>query len=362
MRKPQVLFVGDQHLGLRGAHPLFEREFERFLDQTLFPLIEEEKPLVIVLLGDMFDDRVRMHVRTMTLAKRFLDRLQETGIATFAILGNHDVNSRDFLRPNTVEPMLREYSRINAIHEPTSVKVADAEMLLVPWICRDNEADVYGAIAESKADLLAGHFDMIGFEQSPGVYSKHGIDPESLSKFRLVVSGHYHTWSKRDNVLYAGGPYQMTRSDAGQLKRIWLWDASNGQISSRVNPNEVFITVEPRAEWTVVDAESAMGDHDLVDKIVTIVAGEGVTDAVIDRLVELCERSDVNDVKVVDSRDAIAEIDAEELTEIQTAGTLELIGRHVDADPDIQEDDRARVKEILSIAYAEAVGGVRTSN
>jgi DNA repair exonuclease SbcCD nuclease subunit len=358
----KVLFVGDQHLGLRGAHPLFEREFDRFLDRVLFPVIEDEKPLAIVLLGDLFDDRVRMHVRTMNLAKRFLDRLALTKVATFALIGNHDINSRDTLWPNTVEPMLREYPTINAIAAPTSVKIVDKSMLLVPWICKQNEAEIYSAIAESEADILCGHFDIVGFETSPGVLSKHGVDTSAFGKFKLVVSGHYHTWSHRENVLYAGAPYQMTRSDSGQIKRIWLRDFQTGRLESRANPSEVFHTIEALPSWTPGDAEEALAEIDLEDKIVTIIAGPGVKDEVVDRLVSACEKCNVDDVKVVDSREVLDEVDAAEMVDAQTMGTIELIALHVDADPDIEADDKTRVIEILSSAYAEVVGGARTAN
>lgn len=355
-----VVLVGDLHCGLRGANPIFEKELEHFLYNELLPDLKARTPLAVIFLGDLFDDRRAINLRSLDFMKRFLDELDQLDIVCYFILGNHDIHYRDTLQPNSVEPLLREYRNLFVIAEPTDVRIDGKLWLLVPWICKENEKDVLTAIEASDADYLCGHFDIVGFEQQPGVLSTHGLDLEFFSKFSQVFSGHYHVASQKGNVRYVGTPYQMTRADDGITKAYIRWNNKENQLFDRmVNHSSLFSTI--RLNKGEIDGwnykEWMLGqDHDFYNKIITLVADENSTDEMIEYLVRSLEEYGAYDIKVVDTRITGAEFDGN-IENLQAADTLSIIRDFVDNDPDLADHDRDLIKRMLAAVYQEALGG-----
>jgi hypothetical protein len=56
---------------------------------------------------------------------------------------------------------------------------------------------------------------------------EEGLEVDLLKNFRKVYSGHIHYAQAFNNVRLVGCPYQLTRSDAGNEKGIWMLDIEN---------------------------------------------------------------------------------------------------------------------------------------
>jgi hypothetical protein len=51
-----------------------------------------------------------------------------------------------------------------------------------------------------------------------GVKVSDGMDHKLFSRFEMVISGHYHTKSQKDNIYYLGSQMEFFWSDAGDPK------------------------------------------------------------------------------------------------------------------------------------------------
>ena len=141
------------------------------------------------------------------------DKFQELGVKLYNIVGNHDAYYKNTNDVNSVDCLLSEYKNVIRVSEPKEYKIGGASMLLVPWICEDNEQQTFNAIKKSKAKIAMGHLELNGFEAYRGHTMDKGLDPSAFKKFNLVYSGHYHTRSNDGKIFYLGNPYQMFWND-----------------------------------------------------------------------------------------------------------------------------------------------------
>jgi len=348
----RIIYVGDLHVGARNGSQVFIAEFTKFCRDVLIPLVDRVKPHAVVFLGDLFDSRVAIPIQAIAaVVSELLDPLDQMGVNAFFLLGNHDLKYRNTLTPNSVAPLLKRYPTLICVDKPTDVDIAGVKHLIVPWICDENRIQVELAIDETDAEVLCGHFEITGFAMTGGRPCEGGIDPERLQKFKRVYSGHFHGAQDDGVIKYVGSAYQLTRDDTGILKEIVFRDGCTEHVVE--NPSEVFHRVyvegsevdgEPLADW--IKTRAAGYSQKYVDVIVSDPVGD-----VVDRVVTALEDAEAENVLVIDPTVSQSEMSEDEVVDIQTKSTEQLIREYVETDASIRDEDRERVFEILNEAY-----------
>lgn len=217
--------VGDAHFGARNGSPEYHEYFSEFW-KDFFAWVQKNKVKKVIFEGDTFD--VRKHVNTWTLdffKKVVVQQVLDLDLEVFVIVGNHDIYYKESLKINTPDLVLSEYGKnFKVISEPTEVTLEGYRWLLVPWVTKENSSAVAEAVKASEADYCVGHFEFDGFPMHPGSLAKTHMNHSTYKKFKLVLSGHYHTQSRKDNVLYTGTPYEITWIDCGDPKGFFKFD------------------------------------------------------------------------------------------------------------------------------------------
>jgi hypothetical protein len=67
-----------------------------------------------------------------------------------------------------------------------------------------------------------------------------GLDRKTLSKYDIVLSGHFHHKSSSDNVTYVGTPYEMTWSDYNDPKGFHIFDTETREMKFVKNTFSIF--------------------------------------------------------------------------------------------------------------------------
>ena len=239
----KVLILGDLHWGARSDNTTFLEAFSAYFDEVFFPLVEKIKPDMIVQVGDVFDKRSYLNVNTLYYVRtRFIEPLRATNIPSFIFPGNHDTYFKNTNRVNSLEevfgylPIATDRPQLPAgdvhlVTKPTTI----ASALLVPWISPDEATDAFEAIKTTDAPYCFGHFDFAGFNLGGGRQSEEGFDKELFKKFKLVISGHYHTRQASGNIFYCGVPYEKTWEDFGQWIGFHVLDTATGKITAYPN-------------------------------------------------------------------------------------------------------------------------------
>ena len=105
----------------------------------------------IIGLGDFFDERKYLNIKTLNVATRISEILQQFEV--YLIIGNHDTFFKDRISPSSLQ-MFWASQNITVIDKPFEMD----EMLLLPWGCNPKEHRL------SKYDCVMGHFAINGFQ------------------------------------------------------------------------------------------------------------------------------------------------------------------------------------------------------
>jgi DNA repair exonuclease SbcCD nuclease subunit len=165
----KICILGDCHLGARGDSLDFHKYFERFYDEVFFPYLNANDIKSIFQMGDLFDRRKFINFNTLHLCREyFFDRCQILGIKVYTLLGNHDIAFKNTLEINSTGLLLNEYENIEYYDSFETVEFDGVKIDVVPWICDDNEQEIFNQMKQSTAQICFGHFEIAGFEMDKG--------------------------------------------------------------------------------------------------------------------------------------------------------------------------------------------------
>ena len=237
----KIIILGDTHFGVRGDSLEFHKYYRKFYDEVFFPYLIENNIKTIFQLGDLFDRRKFINFNSLYLSRGyFFNKLKEHNITMHTLLGNHDVAYKNTLEVNSSSLLLDGYKEVNVIDEFQTLEVEGTKIDIVPWICDDNEKEIFESMKTSGADICFGHFEIDGFEMDRGNVHQGGLDRKTLSKYDIVLSGHFHHMSSADNITYVGTPYEMTWSDYNDPRGFHVFDTSTRELEFVRNPHRMF--------------------------------------------------------------------------------------------------------------------------
>jgi DNA repair exonuclease SbcCD nuclease subunit len=333
-----IAILGDTHFCARNASEEFHEYFFRFYTD-FFDYIDQNNIKTIIQTGDLFDVRTNINTSILKLFReKFVAEIIKRGIVMYVVIGNHDMYYRESLHVNTPSLILKEWkSNFKVIEEPTEEVIDGNKFLLIPWVAKTNVDDIKKAVAKSKADYVVGHFEFNGFEMHKGSLAKTKHDHTEYKKFKRVISGHYHTKSEKDNVLYVGTPYELTWIDADDPKGFWT--LQDGQFNFIENNHTIHAYVTypdcPDVSKKYVRAYvSGESDRKKIDRWKDALSSWGAYD------IKYTEKTEAQYVSVVNEQKIL--------------GTTEVIEQYID-DSDI-ELDKERLKSMMIGFYRKAIG------
>jgi DNA repair exonuclease SbcCD nuclease subunit len=163
------------------------------------------------------------------------------------LVGNHDIYYHNRLDINSIE-IIREFPNVNVITTVKEEKIDGYKIIHFPWLVDGTEPDtMFKEIlkSENRYDLCLGHFEINGFETSPGIVHEGGMENGKFKNFQRVISGHFHLRRTSGHISYLGCPYPITWADYGDLKGIHVYDLETKEFEFIENKDSpVFIRVD----------------------------------------------------------------------------------------------------------------------
>jgi DNA repair exonuclease SbcCD nuclease subunit len=344
----KIVFLGDTHFGVRNDSLNFHKYFEKFYSTFFFPYLEENNIKTVYQLGDLFDRRKYINFNSLSECKRyFFNELTKRNIKFVTLLGNHDIFWKESLQVSSTGLILGEYDNITLIDGPTTVHEDNTSIDLIPWICKENEHDIFEFIDNSKSDLCIGHFEIAGFPMYRGMNAEEGLSHEMFAKYERVLSGHYHTRSKAENIEYIGTPYEMTWQDAYDPKGFSVFDTSTRELTFVQNPFDIHVklsyddTKEGAHNWP----------QDLKDKYVKVVVVTKTDLYNFDRYITAIYDQDPAEVKIIEDLSEFNEGSVSE--EINLEDTMSILDNYVESVN--TSEDKESIKKVLKGLYLEAL-------
>lgn len=267
----RIWLISDTHLGVRTNSREWMDVIDDFFKKKFIPLLQKEaKPGdVLIHCGDVFDSRQSINLYVLNKGLEIFEEINKI-MPVYMIVGNHDIFMKYSNEINSLK-IFKHMSGIHIFEEPTLAQLGPKKALFMPWVDSSDEfADIVNRPG-NKADIMFCHTDIKGMSFNKFVKIEEGNDPDKFSHFDRVYSGHIHYAQKYKNVRMLGSPYELTRSDSGNTKNIWLLDLETNEetnFENDVSPK----FVKYKLEWILEQPVGKLQElfyNNFVDILVT---------------------------------------------------------------------------------------------
>jgi len=349
----KICILGDTHFGCRGDSLDFHKYFEKFYEEIFFPYLKDNDIKAIFQMGDLFDRRKYINFNTLHLCRKyFFDRCQILGIKVHTLLGNHDIAFKNTLEVNSTGLLLNEYGNVEYYDSFETAEFDGVLIDVVPWICDDNENEIFQQMKQSKAQICFGHFEIAGFEMDRVNVCDHGLDKKLLSKYDMVLSGHFHHKSADGNITYVGTPYEMTWSDYSDPKGFHIFDTDTRGLEFVQNPFTMFNKIIYDDSITDFEHWKKYDYNEKQNTYVKVVVLNKQNPFLFDHVIDSLYKAGISDLSIVeDFNDLIVENDEEIIN--QAEDTITILSKYIDnLELDVQPE---KLKTLMRELYVEAL-------
>lgn len=325
--KKAIMFT-DLHVGHHNNERQFNIDCLNFVKWAVEEA-KKENADAIMFLGDWHHNRQSIHLMTLHYSIKCFEELNNSGIKTYFIPGNHDEMYKDKRDVDSVV-IGNNYENIEMINDP----VIMGNCAFFPWLVQDEYKEVRKTI--KKVNYIFGHFELPTFMMNAMVeMPDHGnlklSDFDNLDGY--AFTGHFHKRQRKGNVWYIGNCFPHNFSDT--------WDDERGIAILEWGKEPEFKKWPDAPSYKTMSLSDLLENHDMItdNSYVKISNDIGLLNEELviiksifnnqykPRKIELTNTNnvDVEDVKIVDSN--IMSID-----EIVIQGLKEIDSNIIDKD------------------------------
>jgi len=247
----KILLISDIHFGVKGNSEIYLNIIENFFLDTLSKVIKDRSITDVRILGDLFDNRNSLNIRTINSVIKVFRWYQHNmpSVKWKVLIGNHDIYYHNRLDINSIE-IIREFPNVELIGSVTEEKIDGYKIISFPWLVTDTEPETKFkeiVAGNQRYDLCLGHFEINGFEVTSGINHEGGVDSGKFKNFQRVFTGHFHLRRSNGHISYLGCPYPITWADYGDEKGIHIYDLETREtefIPNKDSPVFVRVNVE----------------------------------------------------------------------------------------------------------------------
>lgn len=347
----KIALITDTHWGIRNDNQHVLDFQKKFLDEVFFPTLDREGIKEIIHLGDLVDKRTTINIKTHSrLRSDFLEQLARRNIKMTILLGNHDIFLKNSLRYNAVYEFTQHYPNVSIVDKPTYYT---DDILLVPWICAENQDEILETIATTQAQALMGHFEIQGFEFHKGVHSTHGMDSSLFEKFSFVGSGHFHHKSDYKGIHYLGSPWETNWADYNDTKGFHLFDTFDFGLTFIKNPYKLLHKVKYDDKGKTFEDILNVDFAQFHGCYVKVIVQSKDNPFWYDTFITKIEEAGAIAVKPVDDHLNLNSVDDDDILE-GTETTVDIINKNIEA-ANLDDAKKTLLKEVFTRLHQEAI-------
>lgn len=203
----KMLLVSDIHSGCHKDNQIWINLIDRlFLE--IADVATRRDISTIAILGDFFDNRKALNVRTLTQSLKIADTLKDFEV--FMIVGNHDTYYKNSIEPTSLD-IFTKFPNITVIKTPTKFQ----DVMMIPW---NSPIDI------NRSKYLFGHLEINTFQMNNNFVCTDRYNPSVFSIFDKVVSGHFHIPSTKGNITFLGSAYPQTFADVNSPRGYYIFN------------------------------------------------------------------------------------------------------------------------------------------
>ena len=339
----KIGIITDSHWGARKGSKLFQDYFELFYKNVFFPTLEQYGISTVIHMGDAFDSRKSIDYQSFEWAKKVVfEPLSKYDV--HMITGNHDCYYKNTNNVNSPNLLLQSYPNVKTYSSPTEIKVGDLDVLLLPWICMENEEQSLKSIKNTKCKIAMGHLELQGFRVNRSVVMDHGLEANIFKNFTKVFSGHYHTRSDNGTVFYLGNPYEMFWNDVNDPRGFTIFDTETLEHTPVNNPYRLFYNIYYE------DTPHQMFDaSEYENKIVKVIVRKKSDTKQFEKFIDKLYAVNVSELKVIENFEIQ---ESESFEAFDSEDTMSILNRYIEeAEVNL---DKSTIQKLLQEVYQEA--------
>jgi len=221
----KIAMFTDIHFGARNNSDQHNLDNLEYIDWFIGEC-KKEKPSHIAFLGDFFENRNAINVRTMKHAMECCRRLNALDIPIIWIVGNHDLYHRSNRLIFSTD-MFSDLTNFLIVSEPMQIS---KEIFATPYLFRDEYPTLVKDINTHK--YVLGHFEFRDFVVTGADRRmEHGPDADDFADPKYIFSGHFHKRQFNKNIVYIGNVFPTNYGDAGDAERgCCIFDVENEDV------------------------------------------------------------------------------------------------------------------------------------
>jgi DNA repair exonuclease SbcCD nuclease subunit len=339
----KVAILTDTHYGARKGSKLFHDYFEQFYKNIFFPTLEQYGITTVIHMGDAFDSRKSIDYQSLEWAKRVVfEPLKNYKV--HMIVGNHDSYYKNTNNTNSPQLLLKDYPNIQTYSSPTEIKVENLNILLLPWICMENEEQSLKMIKKTKAKIAMGHLELQGFRVNRSIVMEHGLEANLFKNFKKVFSGHYHTRSNNGTVFYLGNPYEIYWTDVNDTRGFTIFDTETLEHTPIDNPYKMFYNIYYEdTNYQTFDT------REYENKIVKVVVRKKSDTKKFEKFIDKLYASNIAELKIIENFDIQ---EPENFEAFENEDTISILNRYIE-EAEINLD-KSIIQKMMQEIYQEA--------
>lgn len=188
----------------------------------------------VIILGDLFDTKEIIRGKCLNLV---LDLLSESNLIFYILVGNHDWFNLDC-----------EDHSLQALNVLPNVHIIDdvydhSDFCAIPYIHDQKKLKAAIKKCHSNKPLFA-HLELKGFDFGNGYICESGLTERSFATFKKVISGHFHKYQEKGNLIYLGTPFSHSFGESNQDKYIGVYDTETNELELQDSGFPKHITLE----------------------------------------------------------------------------------------------------------------------
>ena len=339
----KVAIITDSHYGARKGSKLFHDYFEQFYKNIFFPTLEQYGITTVIHMGDAFDSRKSIDYQSLEWAKRVVfEPLKNYKV--HMIVGNHDSYYKNTNNTNSPQLLLKDYPNIQTYSTPSEIKVENLDILLLPWICMENEEQSLKMIKKTKAKVAMGHLELQGFRVNRSIVMEHGLEANLFKNFEKVFSGHYHTRSNNGTVFYLGNPYEIYWTDVNDARGFTIFDTETLEHTPIDNPYKMFYNIYYEdTNYQTFDT------REYENKIVKVVVRKKSDTKKFEKFIDKLYSSNIAELKIIENFDIQ---EPENFEAFENEDTISILNRYIE-EAEINLD-KSIIQNMMQEIYQEA--------
>lgn len=205
----RYLVVGDPHCKPDNLYKM----------SKLFNTVEA-RGLPTVWLGDLLDTKDIVRAQCLN---SYINYFRYSSLQHIILIGNHDWSTAD-CNQHSLEA-LKDLKNVTVVDRP----YFEGKTLFVPYFS-SHEAFKAAIKPYELPVYLFMHQGVTGCDYGNGFIAENELEIEALVGFDKVISGHFHRYQEKANLVYLGTPFSHSYGESNQDKFLGIFNDEDGSL------------------------------------------------------------------------------------------------------------------------------------